>query len=66
MTNKVVLWDIATGRERLAVGLPGRRTCDIAISPDGKILVAATQDMPVDVWDALSGKQLFQLPTSYG
>ncbi len=50
------LWDRATGREELRVGLkvpPGKR---IAFSRDGRLLAVGSQDQTVTVWETGAGR----------
>jgi WD40 repeat protein/tetratricopeptide (TPR) repeat protein len=47
-------WDVETGQECLT--LPGDPVQDLAFSPDGSLLGAASYQAPVRVWDAATGQ----------
>lgn len=59
------IWNVATGElRRPPLGCP-RAVTSVAISPDGKLLAAATEGFPAEpnpihLWDAASGKELRQ------
>ena len=54
--QKVRLWDVRSGEERLALpgGIGG--TSAIAFSPDGRLLVAADDDTNIRVWTTRDGE----------
>jgi WD40 repeat protein len=47
----VRLWDVATGRERLALRCDGLAPMAIAFSPDGRTVVAGGVEPFVVLWD---------------
>jgi RNA polymerase sigma factor (sigma-70 family) len=61
----VLLWDVATGKEgprmEFRWGLE-----QLAFSPDGKTLAAASLGSPVPLWDVATGKQLRTLRAGIG
>jgi RNA polymerase sigma factor (sigma-70 family) len=58
--GKIDSWDVATGKEVPRSNDPGWSFVN-TISPDGKILVAETENSAVHLWDAATGKDLRQL-----
>jgi WD40 repeat protein len=62
----VRVWDADTGKERLAISLPGVRRLRLAFSPDGNTLAAGGDDPAVRVWDAGTGKEVLRLPGHEG
>jgi RNA polymerase sigma factor (sigma-70 family) len=56
------LWELATGRERLAIRSPKEGDSfgfdRIAFSPDGRTLATARQDRTIQVWDVATGAEL--------
>jgi len=64
-TGNLELWDVATGKERIALegsrrnggGGPGLLAMSVAFSPDGKLLAAGRFDKTVKLWDVATGKE---------
>jgi WD40 repeat protein len=54
--GEVKVWDVATGKERLRLEMPGSWVSAVAFSPDGKYLAAAGQIGPILVWGLPGGK----------
>jgi WD40 repeat protein len=52
----VVLWETASGEERLRISMEDGALSQIAISPDGRLLAAAGQGETIRLWDAWTGK----------
>lgn len=53
----VRILEVATGREKLRIGLWAAKLTDVALSPDGNMLAAASKDA-VWVWDAKTGERI--------
>src|SRR5207302_9139091 len=53
-SNKVLLWEIATGKPRKPIEASGR-VAFLAFAPDGRTLAAATRQR-IDLWDVASGR----------
>jgi RNA polymerase sigma factor (sigma-70 family) len=58
--GKIDFWDMATGKEVRRIEDPGWSFAN-TLSPDGKILVAETENSAAHLWDAATGKELRQL-----
>jgi len=57
-TRKTILWNLASGRERIRIPTPnGILTTSVGFTPDGKYLATGRQDGPVQLWDVATGKQ---------
>jgi WD40 repeat protein/serine/threonine protein kinase/Flp pilus assembly protein TadD len=54
--NTVVVWDTATGAERLRLRGHAGLVRDVAFGPDGKRLASTARDGSVRIWDLASGK----------
>src|SRR5262249_46789240 len=57
-SNRIHLWDIASGQQRWKVDAPDGQFCHLDFSPDGKKVISAHSDKKIHVWDADTGKQL--------
>jgi RNA polymerase sigma factor (sigma-70 family) len=65
LDGSVCLWDAATGKELRRLRAPGESEAVsvVAVTPDGKTLVAAGHHVPVvRIWDVPTGRELRQLP----
>jgi WD40 repeat protein len=55
----IKFWSMASRKPaRADLSAQGRRICCLAVSPDGKMLAAATSDGVVETWDLASGRSL--------
>jgi WD40 repeat protein len=57
----VVLWETATGRERLRLTGHKRQIKAAAFSVDGRILASTGREEVIRLWDTATGKQIGQL-----
>jgi WD40 repeat protein len=60
--GEVILWDVATKRERTTLFGHTSWVTSVAFSPDGKLLATGGLDRMVKVWDVPSGKETVSLP----
>ena len=63
--NKVKIWDIARGVEKLTLALHTAWVRDCVVSTDGRWIVSASADNKLKVWDVTNGKTKFTL-TGHG
>lgn len=54
----IVLWEAATGKERLSIVPNDRQVKHIVFSPDGRLLASAGRWGTIQVWDAWTGKEV--------
>jgi WD40 repeat protein len=53
----VVLWEAATGKERLHLAMSEGQLVQVAFSPDGRLLAAAGLAGTIHLWDTWTGKE---------
>jgi len=51
------LWDVETGRERLALAADWSNVTSVEFSPDGQLLAARTEWRRTKLWDAATGHE---------
>jgi WD40 repeat protein len=56
--RNVILWDVASRRQRMVLYGHEDAVTSIAFSPDGAILASASEDRSVILWDVATGRQL--------
>ena len=61
MDGSIRVWDIETARELLFLVAHVNVVRDMAFSPDGRMLLSASQDRMVKIWDAHTGDVLASL-----
>jgi hypothetical protein len=54
----IVLWETATGQERLRIVMNEGQLTQIVFSPDGRLLAAVGRTETIRLWDAWTGKAL--------
>jgi WD40 repeat protein len=59
----LVLWDIATGKERHLL-VPIQHIYSLAFSPDGKQIAAAYEIKVIRVWDVASDREVKYCPAA--
>ena len=64
--TSVRVWDIASGKERLALAGPTAVVTCLEFRPDGKTLAGGSADGSVRLWDAVTGKELALLDGKSG
>src|SRR5262249_30624539 len=52
----VRIWDVASGRERIALTGHIRQVYAVAVAPDGRWLATGGDDRTVRIWDVASGQ----------
>ena len=57
LDGTIRLWDVASGKEKLALGGFTGAVRSVAFSPDGKTLASAGLDPTVRLWDVSTGKE---------
>jgi WD40 repeat protein len=60
------LWDLATGKEGRRYGPKGPFVGCMALSPNGKVIVASTAIGTIHAWDTTTGKELWRGQESSG
>jgi len=54
----IILWDMATGKQRASLTVPTPETCRVLFSPDGKTLVAGNGPGGMRFWDVATTKEI--------
>src|SRR5262249_53035264 len=57
----IVLWETATGKERLRIVRNDGKVRQIAFTPNGRLLAFVDGSDSIHVWDAWTGKEVGQL-----
>jgi hypothetical protein len=69
--SDIVLWETATGKERLRIVRKDGQVFKIAFSPNGRLLASKYRSETIDdwdlihIWDAWTGKKVGQLKTGH-
>jgi WD40 repeat protein len=62
--NTLRLWELATGKERLTIPCATTDRLDrVAVSPDNRMLAAASDDHTIQLWDLATGQELLRRKT---
>jgi WD40 repeat protein/serine/threonine protein kinase len=61
VSSEVIVWDVRTGKEVLALKGQAERIYMVEFSPDGQRLLGKLTDNTAKVWDAKAGGELFSL-----
>jgi WD40 repeat protein len=56
--GRVVLWDVATGREIGALKGHGKGVTQVAFSRDGRLLASSSSDNTIKIWDVATRSEL--------
>jgi WD40 repeat protein len=59
--NRVFVWDLATGKPIRRLMGHTRPATSLAVSPDGKLVLAGSEDKTVVLWDLETGKERHRL-----
>jgi WD40 repeat protein len=62
----VLLWEIKSRRQRMALRGHVDRVLALAWSPDGKVLASGSSDRTIRIWDTTTGEQLVALKNIAG
>ncbi len=60
--HSLMLWDLASARERMSLGGHKESITGIAFSPDGALVATTCNDQMTRIWDARDGRALAVLP----
>jgi WD40 repeat protein/serine/threonine protein kinase len=61
VSGAVVLWDVATRKERRTITAQGGGVAGVAFSPDSRLVAAAGDNGLVQVWEVATGRNLFSV-----
>jgi hypothetical protein len=64
--GRMILWEVASGKERLSFPEPPGEIHNVAFSPDGRLLAAGGFENQIYLWDALTGERLTRLKEHQG
>ena len=53
-----MLWEAATGKERLHTAMNDGQLCTVAFSPDGRLLASTGHAETIHLWDTWTGKEV--------
>ena len=58
LNHIIVLWDVATGKQRRTLEGRSSGVDSIAFSPDSRTLASASGDVTIVLWDVATGKHI--------
>jgi eukaryotic-like serine/threonine-protein kinase len=63
--NLVELWDLTTGRQRIAFKGHSQQVTALAFSPDGQTLASADAGKAIKIWELATGRELKSLQSEF-
>ena len=61
ISHPLIIWDVVTGQEVLALEGHTEPVFSVAFSPNGKLIVSGSGDKTLKLWDAVTGQEILSL-----